>query len=295
MNVQQSQQFFNTVMYARAYINEIKVITPKKGSAYGAVNASVLDKDAEGKTLYQTVDLVISGQEVKRLLWAQRDRWPTDRMQRAPERWVADINIGSLRTESYVKKDGTVGAVLKGRLIKIRNLRIGNEDILGEISDDFRPSLLVSPGYINLIDPEKARVKATLLDGKVEEPEYRSINLDLQEEIPAINELIARDLCPHGYAHRDTNPQIFAILEISGVFCQGFKGKDGSAQAALNGVLSKVRYLKANNEIIIAGKEKDLVNEVEPLQAEVKPKGKALVSTKAATKAKTKDYIEAVA
>lgn len=287
MNV---QQYFDTVLYSRVFINEIKIVQPKKGPQYGAINASIWDKDANAKTIYHTVDLIISGQEAKRLLWGQRDRWPLNRMQRSPERWVADINIGSLRTEAYLKKDGTVGAVLKGRLIKIRNLRIGNEDVLGEISDDFHTATLVAPAYLNLIDPEKGRIKAALLDGKVEEPEIRSINLDFKQEIPVINELIARDLYPRGYAHRDINPKVFAILEISGIFCQGFEGKDKSARAALNGVLSKVRYLKVNDEIIVAGKEKAAASKTESTQAETMSKTKAK-----AVKTQAKNKVKAVA
>ncbi|SUO90254.1 DUF3577 domain-containing protein [Suttonella indologenes] len=287
MNATSTPSYFDTVLYVRVFINEIKIVQPKKGAQYGAINASILDKDADGKTIYRTVDLIISGQEAKRILWIQRDRWPADRMQRSPERWVADINIGSLRTEAYTKKDGTVGAVLKGRLIKIRGLRIGDEIVFGEVLEDIPPATLVAPTYINLIDPEKGRIQAALLDGNVEAPEYRNINLDLQEEIPAINELIVRDLCPRGYTHRETNAKIFGILEIAGVYCEGFQAKDGNARAAMKGVLSKVRYLKANDEVIVASKEKadSAVAQATQTKAEPEPKAKAPTKTKVKTKA----------
>lgn len=296
MNIQAQNNYFDTVLYTRVYINEIKIVKPKKGPQYGAVNASIIDIDGAGKKIYHTVDLIISGQEAKRILWIQRDRWPADRMQRSPERWVADINIGSLRTEAYTKKDGTVGAVLKGRLIKIRNLRIGDEQVFGEeITEEFRPATLVAPGYINLVDPEKGRVQAALLDGNVEAPEYRNINLDLQEEIPAINELIVRDLCPKGYTHRKTNPKIFGILEISGVFCEGFEAKDGTARAAMKGVLSKVRYLKANDEVIIAGKEKAESADEQAVTTKPVSKAEAKVPAKSTVKAQAKNKVKAVA
>lgn len=297
MNATSTPSYFDTVLYTRIFVNEIKIVQPKKGSQYGAMNASILDKDADGKTIYRTVDLIISGQEAKRILWIQRDRWPADRMQRSPERWVADINIGSLRTEAYnTKKDGTVGAVLKGRLIKIRNLRIGDEQVFGEeITEEFRPATLVAPGYINLVDPEKGRVQAALLDGKIDDPEYQSINLDLLEEIPAINELIVRDLCPKGYTHRKTNPKIFGILEISGVFCEGFEAKDGTARAAMKGVLSKVRYLKANDEVIIAGKEKAESADEQAVTTKPVSKAEAKVPAKSTVKAQAKNKVKAVA
>lgn len=247
--------YFDTVLYSRAQIKEIKIITPKKGPKYGAANLAVLSTGEDGKTVYQTVDVILSGKAVKELLWSLHDRWPTDRMDRSGPRWIADVNIGSIRTEGYLKKSGEFGAVLKGRLINIRNLRIGDEVVLGEISEELPQPLLVAPAYVNLIDPEKGLIKAAMLDGKVDEPEYRNINLSFGE-IPAINELIARNLIPKGYTHRDKNPKIFANLEISGVFCEGFEGKDGNPAAALKGVLSGVRYLKANDEIIVGGKGK---------------------------------------
>ena len=256
MNTQaKTNQYFNTVLYARVRFNEIKIIEPKKGPKYGAVNVTIYDLDDEGQKVYQNADLIMSGDAVKKMLWAHHDKWPADRMKKTGPAWYADVNIGSLRTEAYQKKDGTVGAVLKGRLINIRALRIGEETILGEVAKDFQPAVLVAPGYINLINPEKGVIKFAMLDGPVDKPEYRSINLTFGE-VPAINELIARNLIPKGYTHRDENPKIFANLEISGVFCEGFEGKDGNPAAALKGVLSGVRYLKANDKIIIGGKDR---------------------------------------
>lgn len=254
----QTTKYFDTVLYTRAQIKEIKIITPKKGPKYGACTLSIMDKDADGKTVYQTVDAIISGKPVKELLNGLKDRWPRDRTKNDGDRWFADVNIGSIRTEAYTKKDGTVGAVLKGRLINIRALRIGDDQILGDeiTKENALLPLLVAPGYINLIDPKKGAVKFAMLDGPTDSPEYRQINLALQGEIDAINALIANGLCPQGYAKRNTNPNIFANLEITGLRCEGFVGKDGNPGAALHGVLSGVRYLKANDEIIVAGKDK---------------------------------------
>ena len=128
--------------------------------------------------------------------------------------------------------------------------------MFGELAESFLPPVVVAPGYINLIDAEKGIVKFAMLDGPCEKPESRNVTLTLADEVPAINELIARDLCPRGYAHRATNPHIFALLEISQISCEGFKGKDGAAKSALKGVLSGVRYLKVNDNIIVAGQKK---------------------------------------
>ena len=112
------------------------------------------------------------------------------------------------------------------------------------------------PGYINLLAPEKGKVSFSMLDGKVDDPNYQYISLALKEEVPAINELIACDLCPKGYQHRETNPVIFATLEISGLRAEGYRSKkDGTAKAALKGVLSGVRYLKADGNIFVGGQK----------------------------------------
>ncbi|EHM53400.1 DUF3577 domain-containing protein [Cardiobacterium valvarum] len=252
-----SSGFFDIVMYARAYINEIKIITPAKGPKYCALNASVLDVGCEGKTLYRSIDLIASGEQVKGVLRGLMPRWPQDRMNHSGPRWAADINIGSIRAEAYLKKDGNVGAVFKGRLINIRALRIADEQIVGDgWTDDIPPPTVVAPGFINQIDPEKGIIRFAAQDGKIGASETRNMTLSLAGEIPAISELIARGLIPRGYAHRATNPHLFANLAISGLFCEGFKGKDGKPAAALKGVLTEVRYLKANDNIIVSGQKK---------------------------------------
>lgn len=250
------QKYFDCVVYARAFINEVKTIVPKKGDKYCAVNASILAKDDDGKTAYTTVDLIVSGHPAKEILRTHWGKRPTDRMDHNGPRWTADINIGSIRAESFSKRDGSVGAVLKGRLLNIRALRIGEEIVAGTMGDDFREPMLVAPGYINLLDPEKGKVSFSMLDGKVDEPTCQYIGLDLKSEVPAINELIAHDLCPKGYQQRNTNPVIFATLEISELRADGYRSKkDGTANAALKGILSGVRYLKADGNVLVGGKK----------------------------------------
>ncbi|WP_298641108.1 DUF3577 domain-containing protein [uncultured Cardiobacterium sp.] len=262
MNATQQPQvthgYFDIVMYARAYINEAKIITPTKGPKYCAINASILDVGADGKAQYRTIDLIASGEQVKGVLRALMPRWPKDRMEHSGPRWVADINIGSIRAEAYLRKDGNIGAVLKGRLINIRALRIAEELIVGEEwTENVLPPVVTASGFINLIDPEKGIVKFAAQDGKISASETRNMTLSLAGEIPAIRELIVRGLIPRGYAHRATNPHLFANLAISGLFCEGFKGKDGKPSAALKGVLTEVRYLKADGTVLVTGKSRE--------------------------------------
>lgn len=248
-------KYFDSVLYARACINEVKTISPKKGDKYCAINASILSKE-DGKTVYTTVDLIVSGNPAKEILRTHWGKRPTDRMKHEGPCWTADINVGSIRVESFGKRDGSVGAVLKGRLLNIRALRIGEEVVAGTMGDDFREPMLVAPGYINLLDPEKGKISFSMLDGKVDDPTCQYIGLDLKSEVPAINELIAHDLCPKGYQHRKINPVIFATLEISELRAEGYRSKkDGTAKAALKGVLSGVCYLKADGNVLVGGKK----------------------------------------
>ncbi|WP_314909499.1 DUF3577 domain-containing protein [Cardiobacterium hominis] len=251
-----ADKYFDSVLYARACINEVKTITPKKGDKYCAINASILSNGGDGKTVYTTIDLIVSGNPAKEILRTHWGKRPTDRMDHKGPRWTADINVGSIRVEPFSKKDGSIGAVLKGRLLNIRALQIGDEVVAGTMSNDCPEPILVAPGYINLLDPEKGKISFSMLDGKVEEPNSQYIGLDLKSEVPAINELIAHDLCPKGYQQRNTNPVIFATLEISELRADGYRSKkDGTAKAALKGILSGVRYLKADGNVLVGGKK----------------------------------------
>ena len=121
--------YFNSVMYARAYINEVKLVESKKKGAkpYCAINASIIEAGADGNKIYRTIDLIVRGKPAKEVLQRFRDRWPADRTKREANPWLADVNIGSIHAESYRKRDGSTAAVLKGRLLNIRAAdRAGN-------------------------------------------------------------------------------------------------------------------------------------------------------------------------
>lgn len=256
---QANAQYFDSVLYARAFINEIKIITPpKKGDKYCAINASIIDtfvdENGESKKSYKTIDLIVKGKPAKSLLWALRNRWPADRLKREDPRWIADINVGSIGSDAFRKKNGSIGAVLKGRLLNIRALRIGNEDVIGKITDDVPKPVLVAPCYVNLVDVAKGKAKVAILDGKIGEHSSQNVNLEFCD-IPAFAELAQKGLCPQGYAHRDTNPCIFAIVEVEDFRTEGFKTDDGEIKSCLRGTLTKIRYLKANDKLIVTGKK----------------------------------------
>lgn len=256
---QANQEYFNGVLYARVRINEVKLIQPKskKAKKYCAVNATILGTDAENKKTYTNIDLVVKGQANKELLWKFNEQWPANRYERDDVQWFADVNIGSIGHCGFEKRNGEAGATLKGRLINIRSLKIGKDVVFGEMNADAANPTFVSPAYINLIDNEKGFAKASLLEGKIGEHDYQSINL-FYKDIDVFTELETQGLCPKGYEHRETNAKIFAILELSKIEAIGYtKGEE--FHSYLSGELAKVRYLKANDEVFTksAAKEED--------------------------------------
>ena len=251
-----SSEYFDSVLYARAYLNEVKLVESRKKGAkpYCAINASIVETDAEGKKLYRTIDLIVRGKPAKELLWQFKDRWPADRNKREQDPWLADINVGSIHVESYRKRDGSTAAVLKGRLLNIRALKIGKDVVHGELPEALPQPIFVAPCYINEIKPDKKTMKIAALDGKVDEPESFGINLDYGDNA-TIAELLSMGIHPKGYANRDTNPRVFAILEIAGLEAAVFTPKDGEPKAYAKGMLQGVRYLKADGEVIIDSKK----------------------------------------
>lgn len=83
----QNNDYFNTLLMARAIINEVKVIKPTKGNNYCVVNASILEKDGENIS-YTPINLIARGEQVKELLWKLKDTWPT---RDNSNKWIADI------------------------------------------------------------------------------------------------------------------------------------------------------------------------------------------------------------
>ena len=260
MNTHQAQtatpaaavEYFDSVLYARAFINEVKLVESRKKGAkpYCAINASIVEAGADDKKVYRTIDLIVRGKPAKEVLVQFRDRWPADRTKREANPWLADVNIGSIRVESYRKKDGSTAAVLKGRLLNIRALRIGKETVHGEMSEALPQPIFVAPCYVNEILPDKGRMKIAALDGPVNEPESFGVNLDYCDN-GVIAELLAMGICPKGYANRDSNPKVFAVLEIAGLEAAVYKDN-----AYAKGTLQGVRFLKADGEVIVGGEEK---------------------------------------
>ncbi|SUO96731.1 Protein of uncharacterised function (DUF3577) [Suttonella ornithocola] len=199
---------------------------------------------------------MVAGQPAKRLLWSLKERWPQG-FNSQSDRWTADINIGSLSVASFNKKNGEVGAVLKGRLLNIRNLKIGNELVAGEEWNEQIPEPSYHAiSYLNDCNFDKSFLKISVLDGKIEEPNYQSLNVNFDAQaFPVFAEMQSLALMPKGIKNKESNAKVFCILSLTGLTASGFKTKEGDNKAAIWASLASIRYLKADDTVFIGGKE----------------------------------------
>ena len=156
--------------------------------------------------------------------------------------------------ESFRKRDGSTAAVLKGRLLNIRALRIGQETAHGDFVENTPHPVFVAPCYINEIRPDKGRMKVSALDGLISAPEYFNINLEYDGNA-TIAELLAMGICPKGYQHRAENPKVFAVLEIGSLEAVVFTPKGSEPKAYAKGTLQGIRFFKADGQVIVGGEE----------------------------------------
>ncbi len=117
--------YFNFTCDALAYLNEIKMVTPRQGKPYVAIKAIVLEGiDGENKI---PIDLTICGHQAKEVISSLAKEWPQGYGKGT--NWFAGIRIGSLGSKSFFRGNGQPGSVLNGRLLAIKWLKIDGESI----------------------------------------------------------------------------------------------------------------------------------------------------------------------
>ncbi|MDP8051521.1 DUF3577 domain-containing protein [Pasteurella atlantica] len=249
-NSTQTQQntnkgFFDSILYAnQARINSIRTIKTK-GKSYFALSITLMTINNNGKKSYTSLEVNARGEKVNQILNTFSDEFPNRNDQKY---WIADIAIGSLKSDIYYsKKYNCYKSQLKGRLIQINSLTIEGKAIFGEPATN-NHSVLVAQAYINTIDMENKKAKASILDGLISSPEYHTIKLDFNE-ITEFDELDKEGLCPRGFDYRDQNAKIYGIFEIENIRSYVYQYKE-EALSCLKGNLTKVRYLKANDTVI---------------------------------------------
>ncbi|MDO4642783.1 MAG: DUF3577 domain-containing protein [Cardiobacteriaceae bacterium] len=249
-----NSKFFDSVMYgARMSIKEITLVSPNKGKQYCSVKGAIITLAEGGKPIYREIDLIVRGDAAKKILWRHQDAWPKF-SEKEGKAWFADINVGSLSSASFRKKDGTVGACLKGRLLKITALQIGKETVFGQFADTIQKPLLVTPCYVNFLDVAKKEARVSMLDGKTDEPTYHNINLVL-DEVEVFTLLETQGMAPRGWQYKNEDTKVFAILEIADFRAEGFEDKDKNPKSCLRGSVAGIRYLKAGDSVLVGRRE----------------------------------------
>lgn len=118
--------YYDLTVDCIGYINEVKVVKPKKGDAFTAIKATLIEgKDGENKI---SIDLILRGSQAAEVLKSQRSKWPQNYVHNG-HTWFAGLRIGSLGVKPFTKRDGSLGAVLSGRLLAIKWLKIDKESI----------------------------------------------------------------------------------------------------------------------------------------------------------------------
>ena len=125
-NQEAQTNYFNSTADAVAYVNEVKRVKPNRGNPFIALKVAILE-GANGETKAYC-DLILVGKQAQEVIFALENEWPQG-YQNNGSTWFAGLRIGSLYAKPYLSKKGEPKAVLGGRLIAIKWLKIGDEQI----------------------------------------------------------------------------------------------------------------------------------------------------------------------
>lgn len=243
----QGRGYFDSLLYAnQARIDSIRTVQTK-GQPYTALSLTMIEVDDNGKKTYTSLEVNARGDKVNTILNEFRDEWPT---RGGNNHWIADVTIGSLKDSLYFsKKHSCNKPQLRGRLINIKSLTIKGATVFGEQAPDQpQKSVLVAQGYLNEVDMDAKHAKLSFMDGLVTEPNYRKIQLSFAD-IAEFDELNQQGLCPRGFDYRHEDAKIYGIFVIENVKPTLYQ-YDDEDKSSLTGVLTKVRYLKANDQVM---------------------------------------------
>ncbi|MFC0036660.1 DUF3577 domain-containing protein [Cardiobacterium valvarum] len=119
--------FFDFTADAVAFINEIKIHCSeksKKGRFIGIKAAILEGENGENKVF---CDLIVRGQQALQVLEHLQQGWPQG--NGGDPNWLAGLRIGSLYAKAYTSRKGEAKAVLGGRLLAIKWLKVDGERI----------------------------------------------------------------------------------------------------------------------------------------------------------------------
>jgi len=172
-NSTQETAYYNNSTTSPAYINEVKRITPERGNPYLACKAVLLDGRVDQPN-YTYIDLNVKGPQAIEALEAFENQWPTGYSENVSDRIsvFASIRIGSISAKGFLKQDKTIGTVLKGKLMEVTYLKVGDNVIRTSnsaqdetASEQEQPTSSANPETGNR--PNGAVVHSTALEGEL--------------------------------------------------------------------------------------------------------------------------------
>lgn len=119
--------YFNLHTQGIGYLNNIREVTPKKGKPFLACRIAALTGDAK-EPEYRYFDVNVVGEETANLI--RRSQNAVDAEKKVLISFViADLWVDTFTytTESKYHKKGDVGTMLKGRLIRIKSVKVDGE------------------------------------------------------------------------------------------------------------------------------------------------------------------------
>lgn len=120
--------FFDFTADAVGFINEIRRVTPEKSKKGSFIALKVAILEGENGENRSYCDLIARGAQAVAVLETLEQEWPGPSNDGGPN-WLASLRIGSLYAKAYTSRKGEAKAVLGGRLLAIKWLKIGDERI----------------------------------------------------------------------------------------------------------------------------------------------------------------------
>lgn len=120
--------FFDFTADAVGFINEIRRVTPEKSKKGSFIALKVAILEGENGENRSYCDLIARGAQAVAVLETLEQEWPEPSNDGGPN-WLASLRIGSLYAKAYTSRKGEAKAVLGGRLLAIKWLKVDGERI----------------------------------------------------------------------------------------------------------------------------------------------------------------------
>lgn len=126
MSTQTSTQknYFNLHTTGLGYLSDIRLVEPKKGKPFYACRVSALVGDSDSPE-YRFFDMNVIGEEVERLI--KRCQNAVDEKKKVLISFVMSdlwFDTFTYKTDTQYHKKGDTGVSLKGRLIRIKMIKV---------------------------------------------------------------------------------------------------------------------------------------------------------------------------